>query len=250
MSDKEIIRLGRWSEGDLDRFIREAALISDAGLRIAHISREFLGIPYQGFTLVGDCATAERLVINLEGVDCFTFIDYVEAMRLARTFAAFRENLLPVRYRKGRIAFEERHHFFSDWIKSRSAFVHDITATVAGGGSEVAEKTLNVKEDGSLYLPGLAGTTREIRYVPGGQIDARVRERLRTGDYVGIYTDLAGLDVSHVGIFIRERDKEWFRHASSAEAVKRVVDQDFEGYVATKPGIVVLRPIEPAGTLP
>jgi hypothetical protein len=64
------------------------------------ISEEFLGIPYRGFTLVGDREIPERLVIDLEGMDCFTFLDYVEAIRLSRSADDFPHALIGVRYRE------------------------------------------------------------------------------------------------------------------------------------------------------
>jgi hypothetical protein len=63
---------------------------------------------------------------------------------------------------------------------------------------------------------------------------------LRTGDYAGLYTEKSGLDVSHVGIIIKERGATLLRHASSLQ--KKVIDQDLVKYLTDKPGLVVLRP--------
>jgi hypothetical protein len=51
-----------------------------------------------------------------------------------------------------------------------------------------------------------------------------------------------GLDVSHAGIFVRHEDALYLRHASSQYEYRRVIDQDFRGYIASKPGIIVFRP--------
>jgi hypothetical protein len=74
-------------------------------------------------------------------------------------------------------------------------------------------------------------------------IDGDVLGEFHNGDYVGIYTDVDGLDVSHVGIAIREKERVFLRHASSAAASRRVVDQLFGDYIREKPGVVVLRPL-------
>ena len=58
----------------------------------------------------------------------------------------------------------------------------------------------------------------------------------------GIYSNRPDLDVSHVGIVIRDGNKLLFRHASSASRHKKVIDEDFMKYVSSKPGIIVLRP--------
>jgi len=237
--------LGRWSGESLDRLIRRAARIREPGRRIGAISEEFLGVPYRGFTLVGDRDTPETFVINLEGVDCFTFIDYVEAMRISASFVEFKENLARVRYRSGAVAFRERNHFFSDWIQSADPFVRDVTDEVGGTASQRAVRVLNAKEDGTFFLPGIDAVEREMCYIPASLLDDSIEQRLETGDYVGIYSETAGLDVSHVGIFIRKGDEGFLRHASSAEENRKVVDQNFRSYAAAKPGIVVFRPLNP-----
>jgi len=240
-----IIRLGRWSGESLDRLIRRAARIREPGPRIGTISGEFLGVPYRGSTLVGDRDTAEAFVIDLEGVDCFTFIDYVEAMRISASFVEFKANLARVRYRSGVVAFGERNHFFSDWIQSADRFVGDVTDQVGGRALRRAVKVLNAREDGTLFLPGIDAVEREILYIPASLIDDSIELRLETGDYVGIYSETAGLDVSHVGIFIRKGNEGFLRHASSAEENRKVVDQNFRSYVAARPGMVVFRPLKP-----
>jgi hypothetical protein len=64
---------------------------------------------------------------------------------------------------------------------------------------------------------------------------------LKTGDYIGIYSELDGLDVSHVGIFIRMGSSSFLRHASSKKEIRQVVDEAFMEDVRNKPGIIILR---------
>jgi hypothetical protein len=67
-------------------------------------------------------------------------------------------------------------------------------------------------------------------------------DSLRTGDYVGIYAEARGLDVSHVGIIVKSDDTAHLRHASSIPSHRRVIDEDFVTYMSGKPGMIVLRP--------
>nr|WP_273968370.1 N-acetylmuramoyl-L-alanine amidase-like domain-containing protein [Enterobacter cancerogenus] len=46
---------------------------------ISRVLSAFLGTPYQADTLIGGPGTLEALVVNFNGVDCFTLADYVEA---------------------------------------------------------------------------------------------------------------------------------------------------------------------------
>jgi len=238
---EENVRLGKWSREALDGIIAEASHMPGLGERIEYLSRQFLGIPYGESTLIGNASTPEEVVINLEAVDCFTFLDYVETMRLVGSFEEFAVRLRRVRYRDGLVSFSSRNHFFTDWAQGPST-VRDVTREAGGGIIRTVTKKLNVQADGSPYLPGIEPRIRAIDCIPAASIK-NILGGLRPGDYIGIFADVPGLDVTHVGIFIPHEGHALFRHASSATNVRRVVDQPFLDYVADKPGIVVLRPV-------
>ena len=209
--------------------------------RIDFISARFLGVSYGASTLIGSPEVPEVLVINLQEVDCFTYLDYVESMRLSRTFSEFRFHLRRLRYKSGKVAYGARRHFFTDW--AASVRVQDVTGAIGGERATAVSKTLNRKGGGSI-LPGIPPIGRKIVFIPADRLDAWALDGLRTGDYVGIYAPAEGLDVSHVGICIRRENRILLRHASSI--AQKVIDQDFKPYIEGKPGIVVLRPRTPA----
>jgi hypothetical protein len=240
---RELIFLGNRSREEWDGIIREGSHMGNTGERISFLSSLFVGLPYRPSTLVGDEKTPESLVIDLGALDCFTFLDYVEAMRRSASFASFRANLIKVRYRKGVIAFENRNHFFSDWPLQNSAHIRDATERIGRAAAVAVGKTLNRKEDGSLYLPGILPVERRVLYIPSEKLDNRIADGLLAGDDAGIYSPEPGLDVSHVGIVIREGDELLFRHASSHPDRGKVCDEPFDEYLKDKPGIVVLRPL-------
>jgi hypothetical protein len=239
---KEKIVLGKWTEEKLDRLIAEGSRIADTGERIEFLSRQFLGTPYREGTLIGDAETPEVLVINLHEVDCFTFLDHIEAMRRTASFRAFRDDLAKIRYRDGTVSYQTRNHFFTDWRQYNEGFIEDVTEQISPFWSRKVQKVLNRKEDGTLFVKGVTPVTRTLCYIPADTIDSEATDRLRTGDYVGIYTDAPGLDVTHVGIFIRKDDGPYLRHASSLKGSRKVIDQDLMRYIAAKPGIIVFRP--------
>ncbi|MBI5101475.1 MAG: DUF1460 domain-containing protein [Nitrospirae bacterium] len=225
----------------LDRLLKEAAAIGDAGSRTAYISGLFLGTPYKASTLPGPDGDVETLVINLAEVDCLTFIEYVEAMRRSDSFRSFSLNLLHTRYRSGRPAFRDRNHFLTDWREHNGLFFFVFTKETGGGKALGVLKTLNRKKDGSEYVRGIPAKEREVDYIPSTAIDPVISDRLKTGDYAGIYSEEPGLDVSHAGIIIRADGVLMFRHASSVAG--RVVDEDFNDYMSGRPGLIVLRPV-------
>jgi hypothetical protein len=232
----ESVVLGKWTEDRLNAILRDAAKMWDAGERIAFISEKFLDAPYQEKTLIGDINTPEVFVINLSGVDCFTFLDYVEAMRLSSSFADFKVNLKRVRYKSGMVAFENRNHFFSDWGDFNKEFIEDVTGETGGRNIVTIRKSLNLKEDGGYFIPGIQPGDAVVSYIPPRHIQGN---NLKTGDYAGIYSDKAGLDVSHVGIIIKSGENIYLRHASFTKG--KVVDDDFKEYMRDKPGLIVLR---------
>ena len=240
--EKEHIVPGRFSPAVLDKLLAEAFAISDVGKRIAFLSNAFLGLEYQESSLIGSELTPEVFVISLQGLDCLTFIEYIEAMHLSKCFSEFQTNLRKVRYESGVVSFSKRNHFFTDWIENNKAFVRNVTGEIAAQATKRVRKKLNVREDGTFLLPGIQPVEREIDYIPSEHIDDAMLHAMNTGDYIGIYSTIHGLDVSHVGIAIRDRETIFLRHASSQEEYRKVIDQDLKKYILNKPGIIVLRP--------
>jgi hypothetical protein len=236
----ETILLGTWSEEKFDGLIAEASKTKNIGERIAFLSGQFLGTPYKESTLIGNATAPEILVINIEAFDCFTFLDCIEAMRLSRSFVDFHKSLIRIRYKEDLVKYERRNHFFTDWFVYNTDFVQDITREIGGKKIKTSKKILNRKDDGSYFVPGIGLFERMISYIPSERVNKTICAQLRTGDYVGIYSSLSGLDVSHVGIIVKGGPGMYFRHASSA--AQKVIDQDFSEYIVGKLGIIILRP--------
>ncbi|QIL18198.1 DUF1460 domain-containing protein [Salmonella enterica subsp. enterica serovar Adjame] len=207
---------------------------------ISRVSSAFLGTPYQADTLIGGPGIPEVLVANFNGVDCFTLADYVEALARSDNQKSFLHNLARTRYAAGKVAYLSRRHFFSDWFAAAPRNARDVTPDISPD-YVVVVKQLNHKPDGGEYIPGLGIHPRKINYIPGRAINQQVMNHLKNGDYIGVYSPLDGLDVSHVGIVVRHDEQVWFRNASSLAANRKVVDTPFMEYMHSRPGIVVLR---------
>lgn len=245
--NKEIkIDLGRWTVPKLNRALEACSHLVKAGRRIDHISRWFLGVTYGESTLIGSRDRDEEFVINLGRVDCFTFIEYVEAMRRSHDYEEFVENLRCLRYREGVVSFYHRNHFFTDWPLHNAEYIEDITRDTGGHRALRTEKVLNMKEDNSVFLQGIPPVLRELWYLPASAIDGDIINTLFSGDYAGIYSTSQGVDVSHVGIIIKEGLSVVFRHASAFAHSGKVVDVEFQTYISNKPGLILLRPYAPA----
>ncbi|MGL5443897.1 MAG: N-acetylmuramoyl-L-alanine amidase-like domain-containing protein [[Mycobacterium] stephanolepidis] len=207
----------------------------------AAVSALFLHVPYGADTLIGSASIPEQLVVELTRVDCFTYADYVEALKRSGDRADFIAQLTQIRYRGGEISFTQRRHFFTDWAADAPANATDVTTSLGVPAEQVA-KTLNVKDSGGNYLPGLPTRPRTVAYIPSARVSDVVIANLHDGDYLGAYATAGGLDVTHVGIFLRTPNGPVLRNASSLRANNQVVDTPLGEYLGTVPGIVVLRP--------
>ena len=239
------VRISSQSEQILQTLltVRNNALSAGLSERSEIVSRQFLGIPYGANTLIGSANESEQLVVELQKVDCFTYVDYVEALKRADDREEFIDSLSEVRYKDGAVGFQNRKHFFTDWSVSAPAIANDVTTSLSANSIQLT-KNLNKKDSGGTYWPGLPAVPRTISYIPSQQIDSSVLGRLRTGDYIGAYAEDGGLDVTHIGIFIDTPDGPIFRNASSLRANNKVVDSPLLDYVQTVPGVVVLRPVQ------
>lgn len=207
---------------------------------IASISSAFLGTPYRANTLTDSAAAQEVLIADFNGVDCFTLLDYVKALLPANSQESFLKNLVNTRYINGKVTFLSRKHFFSDWFARAPVNAIDVTGEISPEAIAV-NKNLNFKAPDGQYIPGLGIVKRVIHYIPASAINEQVLSRLQTGDFIGVYSKLEGLDVSHVGIAIKKDGEVWFRNASSLASTMQVVDSPFMAYMQSKPGIIVLR---------
>jgi hypothetical protein len=229
------------SRAELAPIIASANQFDKPGERIVAISGHFVNAPYAANTLIGGPQKTEQLVLDLTQFDCFTFLDVVEALRRSAKADDFPAQLKQVRYRDGEVAYTKRRHFFSDWVADVDTPVKDVTGEVGQGSVQAVVKQLNRKKDGTLWLSGLGVTPREIIYIPTSKVDAKLLSALQAGDYVGLFSEHAGLDVNHTGLIVMNKDKIMLRHASSRSGVGRVVDEDLFAYLQGKPGLVVYR---------
>lgn len=244
---KPTLDLGRFSPQSLQEIIAGARGLEAAGQRIDFLSRQFLDVPYGAERLVGTADTPEALTINLAALDCYTYLDYVEALRRSAGFDEFSRQVAAVRYHRGEISWRSRRHFFSDWVSGDTGPVRDVTARVGGAATAYARKELNRADDDGVLLEGIPVLERTVAYIPTDRLDESVTRRLATGDYLGVYALAAGLDVTHAGIAIRRADGLYFRHASTLRGQRRVVEVPFLEYFRRTPGLLVYRVPQKAG---
>lgn len=240
----------------------DGLLESGFGKTIVAVGKTFMGTPYVAKTL--EIGETESLVINLQGLDCTTFIENVLAFSLMLKneevdFSDFTETLESIRYMDGKLdGYGSRLHYFTDWIRSnqKKGLLQDITGEV--GGVEI-EKDINfmgthrglypfLKDDENFDK--IRATEKELAqetfcYLPQDKIE--VNEHLiQTGDIIALATSINGLDVTHTGIATREKDgRIHLLHASTGAMEVEVTKKPLADYlkgVKKNIGILVARP--------
>ena len=227
---------------------------------ILRIGRFFLGTSYRTGTL--ETEGTEGLVVNLGKLDCFTFVENVVALAWhvnskEKSFEAFCEFLRKIRYRQGRLqGYASRLHYFTDWIhdNEKKGIVKDVTAEIGG---RPWRKTINFVTTHQDLYPRLmdAGNLRAMKSVENTikrrtlffipkKVLKRIEDRIRDGDLIAITTDREGLDVQHVGIAARVKNRIHLLHASSKEGRVVLSQKTLYRYLTeskVRSGIIVVR---------
>ena len=142
----------------------------------------------------------------------------------------FYEKLKFIRYKSGKVDFKTRNHFLSQWIDNNDDYLSDVSNTFRN--SVCLIKELNKKGNGQYWVEGITPFEKKICYIPKEIVlDELFNLKLKNSDIVGFYTDLNGLDVSHLGIISIQNSQIYLRHASFEH--KKVIDEKLETYLRT-----------------
>jgi len=220
----------------------KAEPIKDPGQRVAMLAREFLGRPYVAHTLEGE---PEMLTVNLDEVDCTTFVETVMALAFTAgegrtSWRDFVYNLEKLRYRGGEMnGYPSRLHYISDWIVNNNHRGNFREVTDRLPSVSYAIKTLDFMSRHRDAYPALADDanyegiknvelgyrSHRFPYIKWEKTDSRqVIDALGEGDILAFTCAAKDLDVSHLGILTMVDGKPHVLHASSS-AGKVVVSQ-------------------------
>lgn len=221
----------------------------------------FTGTQYQAHSLEGD---TEELVVNLREFDCMTFVE--SCLAISRSiksgdpdFELFVSQLKNIRYRSGEVnGYTSRIHYFSDWIytNNQKQFVKDASLEIGGTPFPGLVNFMSTHPGSYRQLmtdTSLIGiiaqqeqeiSSREMFYIPTHRIKD-VEPLLMEGDIVGLTTSIRGLDISHVGILVKESGHIHLMHASSRAKKVIISEETMEEFLKNSKsatGIMVARP--------
>lgn len=241
----------------------DGLLERDFGETLVAVGKTFKGIPYVAKTL--EIGETESLVINLQGLDCTTYVENVLAFSLLlkdgkSDFNSFTNVLETIRYKDGKLdGYGSRLHYFTEWIRNnqQKGLLKDITAEI--GGVEI-KKDINfmgthrelypfLKDDKNfekIIATEAALAQETFCYLPQDQIEAN-EHLIQTGDIIALTTSIKGLDITHTGIATREKDgRIHLLHASTGSMEVEVSKLPLAEYlkkVKNNTGIMVARPL-------
>jgi hypothetical protein len=242
------------------KFMGEKA--DSAGEWMIRLGRHFLGSPYAAGIL--DKEAAEALAVNLRRFDCMTFVENITALsRLFLSghvsFERYRDILTTIRYRQGQPGgYASRLHYFSDWLfdNERKGILKNISR-IAGGrplSKKIDYMTRHPDQYPALKDPGVCRQMRVIErrmqrrlcyHIPRALLK-KIEARIADGDLIAVTTLTAGLDVTHVGIAVRRKERVHFLHASNLAGEVIISPETLERYLAgsrDRSGIILARAV-------
>jgi len=239
----------------------------DAGANdVLFFARQFLGLPYVAYTL--EVADPEKLVVNLHGLDCTTYVETVLALTLtyregSDRFSDYCRNLERIRYRGGvRDGYLSRLHYFAWWmhdnvdkgivseVKDRKHW--DAPLTVNDYYMTKNWQQYRMLKAHPEWVPEItrmekAANGRDGYYLPEKYLNLTKKDLgvIKDGDVIGIVTTKAGLDYSHLGFAVWGKDGKL--HLLNASSLYKKVVEDsntlykYLGERKTSIGIRLLR---------
>lgn len=231
------------------------------GEYLVNIGKTFLDVPYVAKTL--EIGEAESLVVNLQGLDCTTFVENVLAFGLvfkadSTDFYSFTNTLKKIRYRDAKLdGYASRLHYFTDWIANNEekGLVKNITQDIGG---KSMQKEINFMGTHRNLYPFLKNDTnfekilqteaelakKELCILAQDQIEGQ-EHLIQSGDIIAMATSIKGLDVTHTGIAIQHNKRIHLLHASTGSMKVEISKLPLAEYIKkikNNTGIIVVRP--------
>lgn len=215
---------------------------------IITIGSHFLATPYVAHTL--EIPAKEQLVVNLQGMDCTTFVEYVLAITMVikdgqADFSHFTNMLSCLRYREGSPqGYPSRLHYFSEWLHANQhkGFITIISDELGSQpfDAEVYFMSRNPhlyrQLENKKYVEQIKKaeqriSTYENNYIPKEEIHL-MEDKIKNGDIIAFTTNIGGLDVSHTGFAIHHEGRLHLLHASTRTHRVEITPVPLSDYLA------------------
>lgn len=236
---------------------------------IIETAKYFINTPYVAGTLENE--EKESLVVNLQEVDCTTFVENCIALSECiksdnNSFSSFCQILASIRYRdytldNGKIIikdYTDRLHYMNDWVyeNQQKNRIKDISLEIGG---KKKKKLINYMSTHPQYYKHLNNNSsirklniienniserNNYNIIPKSEIII-YEKQINDGDIIIFATNIRGLDYTHIGIAYRKIDGTLsFIHASSSKKKVLIENKSLINYCQNSnncSGISVIR---------
>lgn len=229
---------------------------------ISLVAKSFVNVDYKANTLQTD--GKEKLVINLGGLDCYTFVEASLAIsRMIREgkkdFSEFIREVENLRYRNGKLVdYPSRLHYLTDWgyDLERRGILKNITKQCGGQKYDKVINFMSTHTQSYKELKNNPEFVKDIEVIEDSINSRRqyfiyeddiskIEKKIMSGDIIGITTDIDGLDVSHTGFAIRKEDGQiYLLHAPSPGKKIQITEKTLSEYIKAnkkQTGIIIYR---------
>ena len=227
---------------------------------IVEIGRLFINAPYKEETL--ESQNKEKLIVNVSGYDCTTFLETVLA--LAKCAATgklsrfeFRKYLKLIRYRQGKVdGYSSRLHYFTDWLRDseKKKILKDVSRQF---DAEIQRKKINYMTLNRASFPAMKSEveflkmlimekniSRKTFHIISKDKVSWQKTKIKNGDVIAFTTKDEGLDVAHVGFAIWQGKNLHLLHASRKEGTVVISKKTLVAYLKSNKnftGIIIGR---------
>ena len=231
----------------------------EPGERNAYIAKKFIDTPYVGGTLEG---SPELVTVNLDELDCTTFVDVVLAMSYTlgegrTSWRDFVYNLERMRYRGGEVnGYASRLHYICDWFVDNIHRGNIEDATRLFPRPNYIVRTIDFMSSNRDKYPALADSTEfeRIKNVEIGYKSHRfpyikttdlankdTKAAFRDGDVVALVTSAKNLDVTHMGIIVKIEGEPYLLHASSSNGKVEITQRPLAEFMKRNRSLMGVR---------
>lgn len=237
----------------------DAMNFKDTGERNLFIAKKFIGTPYVAATLEG---SPELVTVNLDELDCTTFVDMVMAMSYTlgegrTSWRDFVYNLERLRYRGGEVnGYASRLHYICDWVVDNIHRGNIEDATRLFPRTSYIVRTIDFMSTNRDKYPALADSAEYERiknveigyrshrfpYVKTTDLGSKeTKAAFRDGDVVALVTSMKNLDVTHMGIIVKIDGEPYLLHASSSNGKVEITQRPLVDFMKRNRSLVGVR---------
>lgn len=215
---------------------------------------DYLSVESQGqskLSQIGQApAISDSAPLIPQKFDCTTYVETVAALSRSKYYGDFYRNLIAIRYKDGKAAFENRNHFpEADWVPNNESagILKDITFEIAKAAGVKARVETKIIDRGQWLAKQVGGgkvsrtiasavesewskpVEAKVSYIPAEDL-GRVIDKIPNGTVVNLVRksdDRFPVLITHQGFIVREKGAVFFRHASVGGHVAKVGFRDY-----------------------